>query len=390
MLRTLLKVLLPLLVLAGAAYGVKLLVDSRVEPEKRSDPAPALLVRAVTAGTRPVAFHVRSQGTVEAATESRLLPRVSGAIEWVSPSFVTGGFFERGEVLVRLDARDHELAVVRAEAAVARADLAVAREEREAEVARDEWALLGEGEPGPLVLRIPQLADTRAAAAAARAELEQARLDLARTEVRAPYDGRVRTRSADLGQVVGPTTELATLYAIDRVEVRLPVPDDEFAFLDVPLGLRDGTADDADATPVVLSARFAGRTWEWTGRVARLEGEIDRRTRMVHLVARVDDPYGRGEVPGRPPLAVGLFVEATITGRSAEDVVVLPRAALRPGGRVFVVEDGRLRFREVDVLRTEAERVVLASGVTAGERVCTSILETPVDGMEVRVEGDAP
>jgi RND family efflux transporter MFP subunit len=240
------------------------------------------------------------------------------------------------------------------------------------------------------VLRVPHLLEARALAAASRAELEQAHLNLERTKIRAPFDGRVRTRAADLGQVVGPNSDLATLYATHEVEVRLPVADSELEFLELPLDFRGDVAGEGEPD-VVLSTRFAGKEWAWEGYIVRAEGEVDPLTRMVHLVALVQDPYaeagGDGQVSGRPPLSLGMFVSAVIQGREVQGVVVLPRAALRAGSRVYVVdEQGRLRGRAVQVLRTQADSVVLASGVEPGELVCVSILEAPVDGMTVGVE----
>ncbi len=387
-----LRATLPILVLVGAGLMVKAMLDSREEPEKLSSPPPAPLVRAMRASSLDVTYTVMSQGDVMAPTESRLIPRVSGPIDWVAPEFVVGGFFRQGDVLLRLDRRDHELAVVEAAAKVAAAELALAREQSEAAVARAEWEALGEGEASPLVLRVPHLAEARAGLAAARAAAELAQLNLDRTELRAPFDGRVRTRSADLGQMVSPTTELATLYAIDRAEVRLPVPHGELEFLDLPpafygqaAGLEDGRIE---GPQVRLTARFAGHSGSWQGRLVRMEGEVDRSSRMVHLVVSVDDPYGRlQEVPPPIPLALGLFVSAEIRGREKSDVLVLPRSAMRPNSQVFVVDDeGRLRFRTVQVARIEGEQVVLASGIEDGEQICVGILETPVDGMSVRVE----
>jgi multidrug efflux pump subunit AcrA (membrane-fusion protein) len=141
---------------------------------------------------------------------------------------------------------------------------------------------------------------------------------------------------------------------------------------------------------VIVSADFAGRRWSWSGRVVRVESEIDQLTRMLHLVARVEAPFA-DDGSGRPPLAAGLFVEAVIHGRRRQGLVVLPRAALRDGGHVLVVDaDERLRRRAVDVLRLERGRVVLADGVRPGERVVVSLLEAATDGMRVRpAEADA-
>jgi RND family efflux transporter MFP subunit len=390
MVRKILQGVLPLLVLAGAAYGLSVLLSEKTEVEKQADPPPPPLVRVVTAESADVVFEVFSQGDVRASIESRLSPRVSGSIEWVSPSFVVGGFFAKGDVLLQLDVRDYELAIIQAEAHVASAELLVAREESESEVAQSEWDALGSGDAGDLVLRVPHLVEARALVAAARAELEQAHLNLERTKIRAPFDGRVRTRAADLGQVVGPNTELATLYGTHEVEVRLPVADNELQFLKLPLDFRGDVSEGGDPD-VVLSTNFAGKDWMWEGHIVRAEGEVDSLTRMVHLVAAVQDPYaeagGEGLAPERPPLSLGMFVSAAIQGREVQGVVVLPRAALRSGSRVYVVDDqGRLRGRDVQVLRSEADSVVLTSGVEAGELVCVSILEAPVDGMVVGVE----
>jgi len=215
----------------------------------------------------------------------------------------------------------------------------------------------------------------------------------------------VRSESVDVGQFAMRGTPLASLYAVDFVEVRLPLPDRELAYLDLPLSSpplaphegegRPGQGEHATGPKVLLHADFAGERYTWEGRVVRTEGEIDPKTRMVHVVARVADPYGRdasadAEQRERPPLAVGLFVEAEILGREIERATLLPRVALREGGRVYVVDaEGRLRFRDVEVLREEREQVVIGRGLRDGERVCISPLAAALDGMRVRIS-DAP
>jgi RND family efflux transporter MFP subunit len=328
---------------------------------------------------------VRSQGTVAPRTESDLVPEVSGRVVAVSPSLTAGGFFEEGEVLLAIDPRDFELAIVGARAEIARAELALAREEAEAEVARREWEDLGKGEPSSLVLREPQLAQARANLEAAKAALEQAERDLERTKLRAPYRGRVREERVDVGEFVLRGTPVASLYAVDVAEVRLPLEDRDLAYLDLPLhGESRGKAPE-----VILRAEFAGRPHAWTGRIVRSEGEIDPRSRLVTVVAQVADPYGRDENAGRAPLTSGLFVEAEILGKLAKDVVVLPRAALRGPDEVFVVDaENRLRRRRVGVLRADRETAVVAEGLAAGERVCLSPLDAPVDGMKIRAASE--
>ncbi|HEX6201717.1 MAG TPA: efflux RND transporter periplasmic adaptor subunit, partial [Thermoanaerobaculia bacterium] len=390
--------LVAVVVVATGALVAFLAVRFHPEPERHEPEVLPPVVETVIAMRQPVALDVRSQGTVEPRTESELVAQVAGRIVAVDDSFADGGFFRPGEVLVAIDPRDYELALADARAAVAQAETLLAREEAEAAVARQEWEELGRGEPSPLVLRVPQVTEARARVAAARAAVERAGLELARTRVTAPFPGRVRATHADVGQVVAPGTPLATVYATDSIEVRLPVAKDELAFLDVSVGENDGAGP-----PVTLSAELSGAPRSWRGRIVRTAGAIDPRTRMLDLFARVDDPFQRNG-GGGSPLPIGLFVEAEIAGKTIDGAFVLPRAALRAGrvsgvpgaggggDEVLVVDAaGRARFRTVDVLRTRGDEVVVSAGLDDGERVIVSALEDAVDGMRVRLaEAVAP
>jgi RND family efflux transporter MFP subunit len=382
------KIFLPVVIFTLGLLAAVAIVLARPESESRPQPQVVPLIRAVEVETQDVQLVVRTQGTVEPRTEIDIVPQVSGRIVEVSHAFVAGGFFDEGDVLVKIDPRDFELAVQRAEAEVAQARVRVAREQAEAEVARREWADLGGGgPPPPLVARDPQLAEARAALLAASATLEEARLELERSEIRAPFEGRTREENVDVGQYVQAGSRIGRAYAIDFVELRLPLPNDELAFIDLPLGYRgEGRRDGPE---IRLTADFAGDRHAWTGRIVRTEGQIDPKSRMIQAVAQVEDPYARADGSNRPPLAVGMFVRAEILGRTIESAVVLPRNALRGTGRVLVVDDeDRLRFREVEVVRSEQDRVIVSAGLAPGERVCVSPLETTVDGMQVRVVAD--
>lgn len=382
MIRRILQVLLPIVVLVVGGLGAKRLIDAYEEPEKRPVEVEPPLVEVIEAQQAVVRLVVQTEGTVAPRTESELVPEVAGRVVEISQSLAAGGFFDKDEVLIRVDDRDYKLAVTRAEAAVAQAKLRIAVEEQEAAVAKQEWESLGEGEPTALALRVPQLAEANAGLASAEAALEQARTDLARTVIRAPYDGRVRQKRVDVGQFIQRGISVATIYSTDIAEVRLPIPDDQLAFLTLPLAFR---GDDAGSGPAVtLRTNFAGREHNWRGRIVRTEGEIDPRTRMVHAIAQVKDPYAP-TAKGKPPLAVGMFVQADIQGDSVR-VVPLPRTAMRGENQAWVVtEDNRIEFRELDIYRLERDRVLVTGGVGPGERVCSSTLEAAVNGMQVRV-----
>ena len=411
-----LKILLPLVVVGLGAATAVLLVRSAPRAETVEPSTPPPLVRVVAAAPRPARLDVTSQGTVGPRIQATLTAQVAGRVVAVDPDFAAGGSFRAGEVLVRIDPTDYRLAVSQAEGEVARARTRLIREEAEAAVARAEWRELGSGEPDPLALREPQLAEARSALQAATARLEQARANLERTTVEAPFTGRVAEQQVDVGQAVIPGTPLGRVFATAYAEVELPVPVAELEFLDVDL-----TGAMADGPRVELSADLAGAERRWPARIVRTAGSIDRQTRMLGLIARVEEPYGAAARAAGAALPMGLFVDAVIAGRSAEGVYVLPRAALRDGDRLLVVEDarepdpsgaaeagsggedrdgagsragaepaGRLRFRAVELLRLAGDDAVVEAGLSPGDLVVVSPLDTPVDGMTVRFTEDRP
>lgn len=378
---------LPILILVVATAGAAALVLTRPKPETRKPEVVLSVVDVHTVELTDHQFTVTSQGTISPRTQSVLVPEVVGRVIEVSPAFVPGGFFEAGEWLLRIDPHDYHQALVGAQSVQAQARLRLMQVEAEAELAREEWQALGRGEAKPLTLFEPQLAEARAMLAATVAGVEQAQTNVRRTEIRAPYAGRVQTKQVDLGQVVAPGTPLATIYAVDLAEVRLPLPDDELAFIDLPLGYR-GESGASRGPRAILRAEFAGNVHEWSGRIVRTEGVIDPVSRMIHMVVQVKNPYGRSK-PGRPPLAVGMFVKAEIVGKTVENVAVIPRAALRPDGRVLIVDaQDRLRFRDIEILRAMETTVIVEAGLADGERICTTTLSAVIEGMKVIVRED--
>ncbi len=374
------KIVLPIAILLVGIIATVAMIKSKGTPPTRPPSDFAPLVRTIEAQPQTRRLTVTTYGTVTPRTETALVAEVLGRVVSTAPAFASGGFFEKGDVLLSIDPVDYELAVVTARGDVVRAQVRVETEEAQARVAREEWEALGKGEGSPLATRELQVQEARAALAAADARLRKTQRDLERTQVRAPFTCRMRKKQSDLGQYVTPGTPVALIYAIDYVEIRLPIPDAELAYLDLPTDF----AGSDDGPRVTLSADFAGQRRRWKGRIVRIEGEIDPVSRMVNVVAQVDDPYGRRNKIDIP-LFIGMFVQAVIEGRTVENAIVVPRSALRGDDVVLVVgDDNIMRFRTVDVLRTDNESAIIASGLSAGERVCVSSLEAVTDGMKVR------
>jgi RND family efflux transporter MFP subunit len=384
------QILLPVLVLGGSAAIAAKMIASMEKPKVIAPQPRTPLVRVLDAKPGRVEIDVRAQGVVEAATSVTLSAQVAGRIRAVSDRLRAGEFFAAGETLVQIDDSDYLLALVQADAAVKRAELRLAQERAEAEVSKRAWEQLeSDRKPDALATRELFVAEASAALAAAKAQQRRAQLDLQRTLISLPFAGRVRSTSADVGQYVAPGQALAQVYGTDFVEVRLPIPDEDAAFLD----LARGPNGERTQHEVTLTADFAGRVHEWKGTIVRAEGEIDRRTRQVTLIASVAAPFDDGGDPLRQPLSVGMFVDATIRGRAFDNVLTLPRSAVRADNTILVLDiENRLHARSIRVLRKERDVIHVEGGLEAGERVAISPIETFIDGMPVQVltdDGDA-
>ena len=365
-----------LLLAAGAAIMVTFVLSKKA-PARKTAPVVSPLVRVVQVDNRPLRVTVRGEGTVRPWAQVRLAAEVPGRVVYISPSLVAGGAFKKGEVLLRLEQEDYRLALALAEAEVKSAETNLRVMQQEAAAAREEWRLLGKkGSPPPLVVKKPQLARETARLEAAKAKVRQGRLALARTEIKAPFNGRVASESVDLGQYLAKGQAVATIFSTEAAEIRVYLDDRDLAWLKVP-GL---TEKDGQGSPAVVKAEFAGRQFTWRGRVVRALGQVDERTRMVGVVVRVEHPYA-----SMPPLAMGLFVTVEIQGKKLDSASVIPRAALRQGGVVWVVDQkSRLVFRKVKPARKESGRVILSPGLPQGTLVVISPLRVVSDGMTVR------
>ena len=434
----LLRVGLPLGAIAVGVALYTLLVATRERPVVQAPPIVAPLVRVQPVEPESVRLTVEARGTVRPRTESDLVAEVRGRVLSISPHLVVGGFFAAGDELLRLDDREHRIALDRARATVQlrRSEARLA----EADAARGrQLARRGASSDAELEQLEGRSLVAQAALAEALAMRDQAELDLERTIVRAPFDGRVRERSVDVGQFVSPGQKLGRLFAVDYAEVRLPIRTDELAYLEAGVGtaVQGASAGGVEGAEVVLTGRLGGRDQTWAARIDRAEASIDEQTRMFHVVARVDDPYAlapdgalsdaaveRGVEPvatraararetgERVPLPTGLFVTAEIAGRALEDVYVLPLMALRDGDRVFLAEPveaeetaadeasnaaagaaerglwarpARLRVRDVRVVRRDRDRVYVDGGLAPGERVIVSPMRVYSESMAIRI-----
>lgn len=373
------KLIAPLLILAlSAAIFVALVSNQPTLQTTVKEPVP-VAVRALEINTGPMQLSVNSEGNVQPSVETKLVAQVAGEVIEVSDSLVAGGDFSKGDILLRLDPRDYEIAVTRSQAAMSRAEaeqrFAAEEAARIKSLYGDELASIAELQNAERLLAV-----ANAALADAKAALMRATVDLERTVFKAPFNGRVRGEDVDVGQFVAKGSMIATLYDTDRLQVRLPLADSQLAYLDASYA-QTGLAGDTPAN-VILTADYAGDTQTWGAKLLRTEGDISVKSRFLHVIVEVTSTLSSNGIR----LPVGLFVDAAIEGRTVDNLVSVPRTALRPDNSVMIInERNQLEFRNVSIFKLSDSDVLISEGLVSGERISISPLQFVVEGMPVTV-----
>ena len=373
------RIIVGIAIVAACFAGITFLSSLKPEPPKKKPVVQATIVETKVVNKESTQFIVDSQGPVQPVINTNLVAEVSGRITKVSDKFRVGSFIKEGDLLLEIDPANYIASVRSAEANLAQAKANLQNAQATTDQARKDWEKIGRGEPNDLVLRIPQLNQAKAAVQSAEAALYRARQDLERTKVKAGFDALVKTKNVGLGQFVNMGSPVATLFGTSTAEVRLPIPDQQIAYLNLPQ-----QGDDKTYPDVRQSGVFAGEEKEWFGKLVRTEGVVEESNRLTYLVAQIDDPYGL-EKSRETPLRYGTFVQAEIAGKERDGLITLPRQALYYGNKVLtLVNESEIELVEVELARTESNTIFISSGLEDGQEVITTPVQNPVNGMKVK------
>ena len=385
--RVLVGCLLPLVLLFLAGWVALYYIKTRVKP-KQKPPAPtAALVETMVVELSRERVVVRAMGEVVPAQEISLQAQVSGEVIWVSEEFLPGGLFRAGEKIVQLEPQDYDLAIEQRQSDVARAEHELKLEFGYQSIAEHEWELLNAGEEASeldveLALRKPHLKKAEAALAGSKAMLENAKLDLARTAVAAPFNAFVQMKNVDLGAQVGLQTQLGHLVGTDECWVQTSMPVDRLRWITIA----DEPGRKGSAAKVIYQTGGSEHI-DRVGYVGRLMGELEREGRMARVLVVVKDPLDLASpAEQRRPMLIGAYVQVEIEGKELEGVISIPRIALRDNETVWVMDgEDRLAIRSVEVRWRDKDRMLIGGGLEDGERVVVSNIAAPIVGMELRV-----
>jgi len=415
--KAIIQIVLVVLVIGAGVLGGTQLMLLKEEPAKEQRTSLGPLVEVVAVERTDVPLTISGHGTVAAKTMAQIVPQVAGRVVETHPNLATGGFVKADDPLLRIDDSDYTLAASRAEAELEATLTAIATAEaqiteaktrltdalddlertktlRDRGVATDREVTKAKVTVDVIESQLntaqSALNNARAQRSLAKVAVEQAKLNLERTVVSLPFDAIVVSERVDVGQFITAGQSVGEVYGTAAVEIAVPLEDHHLRWFEtVPIASQAGGAAEAKLPKATVHAEFFGRRCEWPGRVVRTEANVDARSRMVHVVVEVRDPF-RNVEHNQTPLMPGVFTERDITGRTLTGVLPLPRYAVRDKQTVWTVDaDNKLHIRAVEIARRDRERVYISGGIEAGDRVVISGLDVVVEGMTVRVAGDA-
>ncbi len=379
------KKILPIVVFFVFILTAWLILKHPPDTTKQVAQPKALTVEVMPLTKTQVQVEIDSFGTVKPRTQSVLFPQVTGQIKRISPSFREGGFFKKGDTLVQLDTRDLAAEVKIAESSLLQAKQRLSEEEARVKQAAFDWARLGNKEAAPdLVLRKPQLQAAMANVLSAEAGLEKAKLALERASIKAPFDGRVLSKSVDVGQVVTPSTSLATIYATDYVEVRLPIKNKDLPFLAIEDARRKPNQDKRALPKVTFYSDLVDRQ-SWQGAVVRAESALDANAQQLFVVAQIDDPYGVN-AEGALTLKIGQYVTAVIQGKVIHNAFEIPNEAIYQNSYIYLLKKGKLIRTPIKITWQNDKKTVVTQGLKAGDKLVTTPLGDVLSGTPAHIK----
>ncbi len=381
--KILFKVLLPLAVLAGGAAITIYLIKTKPTAAKKQIENPPTLVEVIIAKSTNEKIIISTNGSVKPAQQIELRPEVSGRIVYQNPNLVPGGRLTKGDVMVRIDPRDYQYALERQKALLEEARFRLTEEEGRKAIAEREWKLLGSQvettEAGrSLALRIPHLQKAQASLSGASSSLDEAKLDLQRTTISAPFNAIIQTEFVDPGQVLNPQSTIATLIGTDQYWVQVSVHVKDLPW--IPLPNQDGSQG---AEVYVTRNLGQGKSVEWRGRVVRLLSGLETTGRMARLLVAIDDPLNLKAESAEDlmPLLLDDYVRVKIEGKMMNDVISIPWKALREGDKVWIIDqNNQLEIRRIEVLRSYEDQVIIQGDIKDGESIITNNISTPIPG----------
>lgn len=385
------QLILIIVLVAGSVALASYLIKTKPEPRKRVRQPTIPVVEVITPKLQSYTQKIRSSGSVETNLSTNLVSEVSGKVVDVKRAFQEGNYFKKGQHLLSIDSGDYQNAIVIAQAEISQRTLEIKNEQNLAQLAVRDFRLLGNNRrPGEMASRRPHIAAAMANLDAAKIRLKQAKNNLKKTKILAPYAGRLQSTNVNIGQFVSPGTLLGQVYSTDYVEVRLPLSLGDYEQLKLPESYQNQTKVNKDKLPkVVFSANYGAKTHQWEGRVVRASAAMDERTRQIPVIARIENPFSKKAGSDAPPIKIGQFLKAEILGTRLNNIYIIPTSSTRQNREVMLYDEGKINILPIEVLTTENDSLVIRqSALPPNAKLIITPMPSAKTGMKVRLPGE--
>ena len=385
------QLILIITLIAGSAALASYLIKTKPEPRKRVRQPAVPVVEVMTPKLQSYTQKIRSSGSVETNLSTNLVSEVSGKVVALTNAFQEGNYFKKGQHLLSVDSTDYKNAIVIARAEISQRTLEIKNEQNLAQLAIRDFQLLGNNRrPGEMASRKPHLAAAMANLDAAKIRLQQAKDNLKKTKILAPYTGRIQSTNVNVGQFVSPGTLLGQIYSTDYVEVRLPLSLSDYEQLNLPETYQNQQTIKKEKLPkVIFSANYGSKVHTWQGRIVRASAAMDDRTRQIPVIARIEDPFSKKAGDDAPPIKIGQFLKAEILGTKLNNVYVIPTSSTRQNREVMLYVEGKVNILPIKVITGEDDSLIInQTELPVNAKLIITPMPSAKTGMKVRLPGE--
>ncbi|MCX8045162.1 MAG: efflux RND transporter periplasmic adaptor subunit [Desulfobacterota bacterium] len=362
---------IPVLILLAGILAMLFFASFRQPPPKKQPETPVKVVEAEKVRLADIPAEITAYGRIISAQPVVLTSEVTGMLESGEVPFKPGQRFRKGDLLVKVDTRQILLDINTTKSELLTA-LANVLPEIKVDfpgafgVWQDYFNRCTFDRPLP---DLPAAANQQIKLYLARFNVYKLYFTIRDLEImyekhffRAPFDGSIAAADLRIGANVRPGTKIGEIINLEALEAELPVPADDIQWIDREQPVR------------LTSPEIAGL---WSGRISRIGTTVDVKTQTVQVYVGVDHRMDDG-------LHDGVFIHATIAGRTIPAAVVVPRRALYEEQFVYVIRNGLLDYRRVSVARKNPDTVIVNDGLVDGELLVTQLLQGVSAGMHAR------
>jgi RND family efflux transporter MFP subunit len=369
-----LKILLPIAILLATLLLVLVLFTSTTEIRFKPQEAQTPTVTSISLSGEDISIPIYSRAFIEPEFTIQIRSQVAGQVTAVSPGFLDGASFNKGDILVTIDDRLLRLEYSQAKAALEQAKV----NELELE-ARFKANKNITKKSSPLAQGKPQLDAAIANTEAAREKVLFSKNQLENASIKAAFNGRIEKRFTHLYDQLQPGKAIANIYSTESFILKVSINQRQLNLLSGSGQNLSDTISNPANIAVELSQPDANE--KLSASVTHIEKQLNQAQQLT-LIVKLDEKFNEQVLPGS-------LYEVTLTGSALKNIVKIPVTALRQHNNIWLIENDQLNIHSANVIYRGKDYAYLTNTFNAAQKLITSNLSHVSEGMTVK-EIDTP